>query len=124
MLALRQLEGFTQREIEGFALRKIEGLALSKGEGFAPGFFLVSAPPPSARILKSPKSNHSRTYAKFSRNSNYSRTYAYPPGGGDTPVPFSNRSDNPFVSPTYAHSTRNSFLSPTYAKTGGGTWPI
>jgi hypothetical protein len=74
MLALRQLEGFT--------LRKIEGLALSNGEGFAPGFFLVSAPPPSARVLKSPKSNHSRTYANFSRKSNCSRTYAYPRGEG------------------------------------------
>ena len=104
------------------ALRRLEGLTLSKSEVFAPGFFLVSAPPPSARIIKAPKSNHSRTYANFSRKSSYSRTYAYPPG--DTPVPFSNRSDNPFVSPTYAHSARNSFLSPTYAKTGGGTWPI
>jgi hypothetical protein len=70
MLALRELEGFVLRELErfilsraeGLALRKIEGFTLSKGEGFALGFLLVSIPPPSAQILKTPKSNHSRTY--------------------------------------------------------------
>ena len=119
MFSRRELEGLALRKIEGFPLSEGEGLALSKGEELAPGFRLVSSPPPSALILKAPKSNHSRTYAKFSRKSNDSRTYAYPPGEGDTPVPFSKRSENPFVSLTRTHSTRNSFLSPTCAKTGG-----
>ena len=90
MLALRELEGFVLRELErfilsraeGLALRKIEGFTLSKGEGFALGFLLVSIPPPSAQILKTPKSNHSRTYTRFSRNSNYSHTCVYPGGRG------------------------------------------
>ncbi len=119
MFSRRELEGLALRKIEGFPLSEGEGLALSKGEELAPGFCLVSAPPPSALILKAPKSNHSRTYAKFSRKSNYSRTYAYPPGGGGYSSPIFQTLRQPFCFP-YTRALHPQLLSFPYLRKNRG----